>query len=132
MVTQSSVASQVGQLLHQAEQLQPVEFEQFISGILAISARRKSAGLPPDESLLLKEINTEFAPKKMKRFTLLDQKRQQETLTPEEHKELLSLVRQLEKYDARKLLLVGQLAMLRKVPFDVLLKQLGLYPMRHA
>ena len=132
MTSQSSIPSLVGQLLHQAEQLRPGEFEQFLLSILALNARRKSNGLPPDESLLLKKINTEFAPKKMARFLLLDEKRRQETLTPEEHKELLLLVRQLEKYDAQKLQLVGQLALLRKVPFDALLKQLGLYQTRHA
>lgn len=129
---QSSSSSAVGVLLHQAEQLHSGEFEQFVSGILAINARRKSIGLSPDESLLLKKINTEFSPKKMERFLLLDEKRRQEILTSEEHSELLTLVRQLEKYDAQKLQLVGQLAILRKIPFDVLLKQLGLYPARHA
>ena len=132
MVTQSAIPSAVGELLHQAEQLRPAEFEQFVSSILALNARRKTKGLPPEESLLLKKINTEFASKKMERFLLLDEKRRQETLTPEEHGELLVLVRQLEKHDAQKLQLVGQLALLRKVPFDALLKQLGLYQIRYA
>ncbi len=81
---------------------------------------------------MLKKINMEFSPNKMERFLLLDEKRQQETLTQDEHRELLSLVRQLEKYDAEKLQLVGQLALLRGVPFDALLEQLGLYQTRHA
>jgi hypothetical protein len=130
MVTPST--SKVGQLLHQVEQLGPGEFEQFVMRILALNARRKPGGAPLEESLLLKKINAEFPSKKMERFLLLDERRQQETLTAEEHKELLSLVRQLEKYDAQKLQWIGQLALLRKVPFDVLLKQLGLYQMRHA
>ena len=130
MVTPST--SKVGQLLHQVEQLGPVEFEQFVMRILALNAGRKPRGAPLEESLLLKKINAEFPSKKMKRFLLLDEKRQQETLTAEEHKELLLLVRQLEKYDAKKLQWIGQLALLRKVPFEVLLKQLGLYQMRHA
>lgn len=132
MTTQPVASSIVGQLIHQAEQLRPTEFEQFLLRILAINARRRSKELPLEESLLLKKINKEFPPKKMERFLLLDEKRQQETLTPEEYRELLSLVRQLEKYDAEKIQLVGHLALLRNVPFDVLLKQLGLYPNRHA
>lgn len=127
MLAQTSTSSLVGQLLQQAEQLSPGEFEQFVSSILAINARRKSNGLPLEEALLLKEINKEFSTRKMERFLLLDEKRQQETLTSAEHRELLVLVRQLERYDARKIGLVGQLALLRKVSLDSLLKQLGLY-----
>lgn len=132
MVAQPSIPAAVGKLLNQAEQLPPSEFEQFLLRILALNVRRKSIGLPLDESLMLKKINKEFSRKKMERFLLLDEKRQQEILTPEEHGELLVLVRQLEKYDAQKLQLVGQLALLRNVPFEVLLKQLGLYQIRHA
>ena len=132
MVAQSSNTSAVGQLLHEAEQLRPGEFEQFVVRILALSASRKSNGLSPEESLLLKNINKEFASKKMERFFVLDEKRGQEILTAKEHSELLSLVQQLEKYDAQKLQWIGQLALLRKVPFDSLLKQLGLYQTRHA
>lgn len=132
MVASSSVPSAVGELLSQAEQLRPSEFEQFVLSILALNAKRKSKSLPSEEALLLKKINREFAPKKMERFLLLDEKRRQETLTSEEHNELLTLVRQLEKYDAQKLQLVGQLALLRKVSFDALLKQLGLYQTRHV
>lgn len=126
------VASSVGQLIHEAEKLRPTEFEQFVVRILALNASRKSSGLSPAESLLLKNINKEFAPKKMERFLLLDEKRRQETLSAEEHRELLVLVKQLEKYDAQKLQWAGQLALLRKVPFDALLKQLGLYPKRNG
>ena len=132
MTSQSSVPPAIGQLLHQAEQLHPGEFDQFVLRVLALNARRKSKGLPLEESQLLKKINAEFPAKKMERFLLLDEKRRQETLTPDEHQELLNLVRQLERYDARKLQWVGQLALLRKVPFDALLKQLGLYQMQYA
>jgi hypothetical protein len=132
MVAQSSNTSAVGQLLHAAEQLRPGEFEQFVVRILALNASRKSDGLSPEESSLLKNINKEFASKKMERFLFLDEKRRQENLTAGEHRELLALVQQLEKYDAQKLQWVGQLALLRKVPFDSLMKQLGLYETRHA
>ncbi|MEO6759749.1 MAG: STAS/SEC14 domain-containing protein, partial [Saprospiraceae bacterium] len=106
--------------------------EEFVTSILALNARRKSKGLLPEESLLLKQINKEFSPKKMGRFLLLDEKRRQENLSPEEHRELLVLVRQLEKQDAQKLNWIGQLAILRKVSLDALLKQLGLYQLQHG
>lgn len=132
MVAQSSNTSAVGQLLQEAEQLRPGEFEQFVVRILALNASRKSIGLSSEESLLLQKINKEFASKKMERFLTLDEKRRQEILTTGEHRELLALVQQLEKYDAQKLQWIGQLALLRKTPFDALLKQLGLYQLHHA
>ena len=101
MVAQSSNTSAVGQLLQEAEQLRPGEFEQFVVRILALNASRKSNGLSSEESVLLQNINKEFASKKMERFLTLDEKRRQEILTTGEHRELLALVQQLEKYDAQ-------------------------------
>ncbi|MDO8365558.1 MAG: hypothetical protein Q7T20_02090 [Saprospiraceae bacterium] len=132
MVAQSSGNSAVGQLIREAEQLRPGEFEQFVVRILALNASRKSNGLSSEESLLLKNINKEFVSKKLERFLLLDEKRNQGILSTKEHSELLALVQQLEKYDAQKLQWIGQLALLRKVPFDSLLKELGLYPPRNV
>jgi len=132
MVAHSSNPLTVNQLLHEADRLQPGEFEKFLVKVLALNTSRNAQGLTPEESELLKKINKEFPTKKMERFLLLDEKCRQESLAPAEHKELLVLIRQLERYDAQKLQLVGQLALLRNVPFDALLKDLGLYPSRHA
>ncbi len=132
MVAQTLTPPIVGQLLQQAEQLRPSEFEQFLASVLALNARRKFNGLPAEEALLLKKINKEFSAKKMARFLSLDENRRQGIFTPEEHKEFLNLVRQLEKYDAQKMKWIGELALLRKVSLDSLLKQLGLYQVQHG
>jgi len=128
MATQSSAAPTVGQLLQDAEKLPTRDFEVFVVKVLRLNASRHPAGLSPDESALLKKINKPFPQKKMNRFLVLDEKRQAEALSPEEHKELLSLVRQLEKYDAQRINWIGHLAVLRDVPLDHVMEQLGLNP----
>lgn len=128
MVTQPSPTQpSVFQLLRQAEQLQPSDFQQLVTGILTLNARRKPNGLPVEEATLLKQINLPFSPKKMDRFLDLDEKRRQQVLTPEEHNELLALVRQLEKFDSRRLQWIAQLALLRKTTLPQMLRHLGLY-----
>ena len=128
MVTQPlSTQPTVVQLLRQAEQLQPSDFQQLVAGILTLHARRKPNGPPVEEAALLKQINASFSTKKMERFLDLDEKRRQQLLTPEEHGELLALVRQLEKFDSRRLQWVAQLALLRKTSLAPVVRQLGLY-----
>lgn len=128
MATQSSGVPTVGQLLQDAAKLTTRDFEVFVVRVLRLNASRHPAGLAPDESVILKKINKPFPSKKMERFLELDEKRHAETLSPEEHKELLSLVRQLEKYDAQRINWIGQLAILRGAPLDQMMEQLGLNP----
>ena len=126
-MTAPSITNNVVELVNRAEQLAPRDFEAFLANILSINAKRKARGLSVEESQLLKNINQPFSPAKMKRFLALDEKRRQETLSSEEHRELLRLVRQLEKFDAQRLQWLGQLAILRNTSLHELMVQLGLY-----
>lgn len=127
IASNSPQSAVVTQLLRQAETLPPEALQQLITGILTLNTRRKQESLPVEELILLKKINIGFPAKKWNRFTDLDEKRKQQALTPEEHRELLRLVRLLEKYDSQRLLWVAQLAALRQIQPAQLLKQLGLY-----
>lgn len=80
MIAQTTPQESVGQLLIQAAQLQPNEFDQFVVRVLALRASRRADGLSVEESALLKKINLQFSPKKMERFMVLDEKRQNEAL----------------------------------------------------
>jgi len=75
MVALSSNSSVFGQLVHEAEKLRPSEFEQFVVRILGLNTSRKSNGLMPEESSLLKNINKEFPTKKWEQFLLLDDRK---------------------------------------------------------
>ena len=60
------------------------------------------------------------------------QKRDAETLTPEEHAELIRLVNEVEIWNARRLEAVAELARLRGVRFPDLVRELGLGAPAHA
>ncbi len=126
------LATAVSELVQRTEQLPLRDFEAFFSNILSQNARRKAPGLSHAESVLLTNINREFPPKKLERFFLLDNKRRDETISTEEHRELLRLVRQLERHDAERMQWLGELSLLRKVPLDDLMTQLGLLPKHHG
>lgn len=61
-----------------------------------------------------------------KRFDELVKKRQSETLTPKEHKELLSLINRIEKSDARRIEWLGELAQIKQKSLRELMKELGI------
>jgi hypothetical protein len=123
----SSIAPNVKDLIYHTEQLGNIEFEAFFSKVISINAHRKAPGLSTFETVLLKKINTPVPSKKMDRFVCLDQKRQDETLNADEHKELLNLVRYLGRFDAERMKTIGQLAILKKMPLNDLMAQLGLF-----
>ena len=82
--------------------------------------------LPHAEAKLLQRINEGLPEATWARYHALKQKRDAETLTPEEHAELIRLVNEVEIWNARRLEAVAELAKLRGVRFPDLVKQLGL------
>lgn len=125
--TKSSTDEIVSELLQYTERLNAQEFDAFFSNVVAMNARRKAPGLSAEESMLLSNINKTFPSKKMERFLFLDQKRRDETIDSIEYEELGRLVRQLERFDAKRLEWIGQLAILKKVPLNELMLKLGLF-----
>ena len=99
------------ELLNAVEQLNLPDLEQLISHIFTLQARRKAPSLSKDESELLLKINQGLPLNIQNRFDELVAKRQAETLTSDEHQELLDLTNRIEKSDARR---VGYMAKLAK------------------
>jgi len=58
------------------------------------------------------KINTGLSSETKKHFDKLNSKRQAETLTPSEHKELLNMIERIEKSDAER---VGHMAELSRI-----------------
>ncbi len=83
------------------------------------------------ESELLLQINQTLPPPQRKRLNLLIKKRQSHTITSAELQELKQMTHEIEKSDARRLKGLIELAALRNVPLDDLIKQLGLKPYPH-
>jgi hypothetical protein len=65
------------------------------------------------------------------RYSHLVARRRQETLTPEEHAELLALSDRIEEVDVLRLGWLVELAHLRQMPLPDLLKQLPIKPVPH-
>lgn len=90
-------------------------------------ARRSTVpGLTADEAALLREINRGLPQETWQRYSELKEKRQAETLTPEEHVELIALSDRVEEMNVRRMDNVVQLARLRQTSVDALMEDLGL------
>jgi hypothetical protein len=85
-----------------------------------------SAHLPHEEAELLSRIGEGLPTSTWTRHRELVGKCQDETLTSEEQQELIALSDTIEEWNAERLALVAELAKHRGVPFDELMKTLGL------
>ena len=119
-------------LLDAVDQLGTAELDRFVSLVLALWARRKAPTLPYDEAALLVHINRGLPPELRDRLARLDERREAETLTPEEQAELLRLVAQLEELEAQRVESLSSLARLRGVSLGALMAELGIRPPPHG
>jgi len=62
------------------------------------------------------------------RFRELNRKRQEETITPDEHQELLLLIEQIERFDVERVKYLIELANIRGVSLMTLMKELDIRP----
>ena len=113
-------------LLDGVAQLDTPELENFVTLVLALRAKRLTPSLPKSEAELLLKINQRWPPELQGRYDVLTAKRRAETLTPDEHQELLGLITKSEQADAERTQLVGALAQLRAVPVPELMQDLGI------
>jgi hypothetical protein len=104
-----------------AQRLQPAKHR-------ASSVKR----LTKREATLLQKINQSLSQLEWQRYWELIGKRQAETLTPAEQRELIGLSDQLEEANAKRIAYVAQLAALRKSTVPALMKELGLKPTTYA
>lgn len=120
------------ELLKAVEQLDMGELEQLMSQVIALQAKRKASSLSKKESKLLLKINRGLPLKIQKRFNELTVKRQAETLTPSEHKELLNLIEQIENTDAERVRHMAELAQIRGISLKKLMKESKIHLSAHA
>ena len=83
---------------------------------------------PTAENTLLQKIAETLPTAIQQRYNELRAKLHAETLTPEEHQELLNLIDTVEQFDADRLQNLVALAQLREVPLPKLLAQLKISP----
>lgn len=102
------------------------ELEQFVDKVIALQAQRRAPSLPANEAELLQKINRGVPPKVRKRYHELNEKLHEETITQDEHQELLGLIDQIELADAERIRHLITLAQLRNLSVDSLMDQLGI------
>jgi len=115
-------------LLKGVEQLEIKDLEKFVENVLKIRARKIAPSLSKEESSLIKKINKPLPKKLNQRFEVLNQKRQLETLTEREHKELIKITEKFEALNVARLKALADLSKIRQLPVRKLMKQLGITP----
>jgi hypothetical protein len=102
------------------------DLEQFLQKVGRLVARRKSPSVPERETVLLQAINQSLDVDLQNRFKLLLTKQNKNAISEFEHQELLKLIDKIELQYAQRLEYLIELAHLRGVSLDVLMKQLKL------
>ena len=87
-----------------------------------------SVSLPKAEADLLQKINAGPAEETWERYKSLVRRRRDETLTSEQHRELIELSDQIEEDHARRIGNLARLAQLRGVSLESLMAELGIGP----
>ncbi|MCB0582475.1 MAG: hypothetical protein KDD10_24565 [Phaeodactylibacter sp.] len=121
----------VEELVQGVAQLEGKELDDFIQQVLSIRVRRKAGHLEERESELLEMINEGLPAETQERFLELDEKRRAETLTEEEHAELIDITAVMEAKNVQRVKHLSELALLRKVGLRALMEQLGI-PSTHG
>jgi hypothetical protein len=114
------------ELLKAVEQLSLPDLEQLAQQVIKLQAQRQSHVLPCNEAELLLKINSSIPADLQIRCDELIVKRQAETLTPEEHEELIHLTDQLGELNVQRLEYLTELAHLRQTLLPELMEDLGI------
>ena len=104
------------------------ELENILSRISIMLAQKKAPNLPKQEAKLLLEINQSLDEALLQRYSCLNQLMQENKLSEEEHQELMQLIDEVELADAKRLKAIVELASLRAITVDELMKQLNIHP----
>ena len=84
--------------------------------------------LSTQEAVLLQKINQGLPEEVWQRYRCLVAKRRAETLTSEDHAELIALSDRIDETNARRIEHLAELAQLRESSLDDVMRQLGIKP----
>ena len=123
------------QVREQAKQ-RGLEADEYIVSVLQDHLRKMQyyppSSLPEAEARLIEQINEGFPPDLWRRYNELVVKRRAETLTADEHSELIALSDQIEELSTRRLEFLADLARLRQTSLAELMQQLGISTPQYA
>jgi hypothetical protein len=113
-------------LLDAVRQLGPTEFQHFVTEVLDLRAERQAPRVSASEADILLRINAGLPEQVQHRSRELSDKRQAETLTADEHSELLRLTEEVERREADRVAALTELAQLRRTSLAAVMGQLGI------
>jgi hypothetical protein len=116
------------ELLNAIQRLGLRDIDQLISRLLRLRAERTAPSASSRETELLLRINQGLPEAVSSRYQSLMVKRLDGTLTPDEHRELLSLTDEAEAHQAQRAQYLADLARLRGISLRALVEELGLQP----
>jgi predicted nucleic acid-binding Zn ribbon protein len=124
----SEVSIELDQLLTGVAQLDTPDLEQVLIQVRQVLAHRQNPSLPAPEIELLQKINQALSEEIQQKYNELSAKMRSQTITPEEHQDLLKLIDIVEKADGNRLQHLIQLSQLRNTSLTELMEQLQIYP----
>jgi hypothetical protein len=117
----SEITIDVDQLLRGVAQLETSDLERFVEQVNLILSQRKTTHQV--ESQLLQRIRQSLPETTHQRYNQLSEKLRSETIAPDEHQELLSLIDVVEQANVDRLQCLVELAQLRQISLNDLMKR---------
>lgn len=114
------------ELLREVSRLSNPALENFLDRVLILRAERRASHLSARETELFETINSRLMPEAQARFDVLVKRRRANKITSDELAGLRTLNNQSEMQAAQRVRAVMDLAQLRGVSFDEMLRQLGM------
>jgi len=116
----------VDELLKAVDSLSEPDLDNLVKRALFVRARRKMNVLTAAETDLLLEINQGIPAQVHDRYEVLLKKRDDETLTEADYRELLDLSNQIEGFGVKRIEALAKLATFRQVSLPKLMDDLGI------
>jgi hypothetical protein len=113
------------QLLKAVEQLKQPDLEKFVSQVIILHAHKKADNLLKNEGELFVKNHQDLSSTFLNYHNKLIAKSEEEKLTDEEYRELLSLSEQIDKLQAHRLEYLADLALLHGITLTELMQTLG-------
>lgn len=121
-----------GHIIQVLSRLSLKEIDLAMQKLIELRKQKLPSVLSIEETEILKNINRGVPDEINSRYNALKEKRNQESLTEEEHKELIELTGYMEQHDVARLQSLVELAKIRNISLEELIKNLELKPMLDA
>ena len=126
----SEVSIELDQLLTGVAQLDTPDLEKLLVQVRQVLAHRQNPSLPALELELelLQKINQALPEEMQQKYNDLSSRMRSQTITPDEHQDLLKLINVVEQADGDRLQNLIQLSQLRNISLPELMKQIQIHP----